>query len=230
MIFAHRSEGVVVADGALPPGELESLRRDVANADFRRVHSQRWDTAWKLWDGDPLRGPAVYFDPGNAFGWSGASYPTATSVDRLVEAVREVATAHPDLAGVEGVDWVALFLAPWLYPVGSALSLHADSGRYSGSFTFFAHPRWRVAWGGDLMVYPKGQGCSAPSWMSDDDGGELASPPSGVATCILPRPNRLVVLGPDHPHRISRVDWTAGTNVRVSLAGFFLRPPNAGRM
>jgi hypothetical protein len=60
-------------------------------------------------------------------------------------------------------------------------------------------------------------------WMSDDAADEGDS--QGIATCVSPRPNRLVLIGPDRPHRIARVDQNAGAHVRASIAGFFLRSP-----
>lgn len=222
-----REDGLVVADGILPAAGFKSLRREVAHGDYRWVHAQKWDKAWRLWDGHPLRGESVYFDPNRVFGWKGATYPTSTSVDFLIDAVRGMTAACPDIVGVEGVDWIALYLSPWLYPVGSALALHQDAQRYSGSFTFFAHSRWSAHWGGELLV---SRVASAPTvhdgdepWMSED-GNDTDDDP-GLATCVSPRPNRLVLIGPDRPHRIARVDPNAGARVRVSIAGFFLRSP-----
>ena len=64
------------------------------------------------------------------------------------------------------------------------------------------------------------------AWLADDgedDGSEGDDP--GIAISIVPKPNRLVLLGPNRPHRIHRVDTNAGTHARASIAGFFLRPP-----
>lgn len=218
-----RERGLVVVDGVLAAPSFAALADEIANGDYKGVHAQRWDKAWRLWDGNPQRGESVSYDPGGVLGAKGAAYPTATSVDALIDAVRRTAAAAPDVVGVEGVDWIGLYLAPWLYPVGSALSLHRDAERYSGSFTFFAHTRWSVHWGGELMVShapePATRG-DAP-WISEDG---LDDDP-GVWTGLTPRPNRLVLLGPDRPHRIARVDANAGARVRASVAGFFLRPP-----
>jgi 2OG-Fe(II) oxygenase superfamily len=236
-----RERGLVVADGVLPAAAFSALCREVANGDYRSVHTQKWDKAWRLWDGQPLRGESVYFDPMRVFGWKGATYPTSTSVDVLIDAVRRMAAACPDIAGKEGVDWLAIYLSPWLYPIGSALSLHQDAQQYSGSFTFFAHTRWSVHWGGELLVSRNPQAGIEPGsvahsatsratvrggdepWMSDDGNDDPDDP--GIATCVTPKPNRLVLIGPDRPHRVARVDQNAGARVRASIAGFFLRSP-----
>jgi hypothetical protein len=227
--LTHHSIGLAVLDDVLPPRDFAALSKEVGNWDYHSVHDRHWDKSWRLWDGQPLRGTPVYYDPTNAHRWDGPRYPTSTAVDHFVDALREVARAHPALAGAEGAAWNALFLSPWLYPVGSALSLHLDGGTYSGAFTFFAHTRWSLQWGGELLVlskHPSGmpgaldRGGSA--WISEDEGWQ-GGVELGIATCVFPQPNRLVVVGPDLPHMIRRVDANAGAHVRASLAGFFLR-------
>jgi hypothetical protein len=215
------SRDVVVADDVLDETAFAALRQELAHARYESVHARGWAKAWRLCDGAPLRGAGVCYDPAGAVRSSGARYPTGTVVDDFIDAVRALAVEHPDVVGTEGAQWAALFLAPWLYPVGSALSLHRDGGGYSGAFTFFAHPRWGVHWGGELLLLDE-QSSTAPlgmtGWMVEDG----VDP--GVAMCVFARPNRLVLVGPDRPHRIGRVDVNAGDHVRTTLAGFFLRP------
>lgn len=234
-----RQNGLAVADAVLATPRLIALRRYVSDGEYRSVHSQKWDKVWRLWDGNPQRGQSVYFDPERVFAWKGATYPTTTAVDELIDEVRRMAAEYPDICGVEGIDWVGIYVCPWLYPVGSALSMHQDAHQYSGSFTFFVHSRWSVHWGGELMVYPAANGWPAPRsspsldvlpkisldepWMSDDGDGDIDG--LGIATAISPRPNRLVLIGADRPHRIGRIDPIAGAHVRASLSGFFLRAP-----
>ena len=56
-----------------------------------------------------------------------------------------------------------------------------------------------------------------------DEGREDDDP--GIATSVVPKPNRLVLIGANRPHRVSRVDQNAGAHLRASIAGFFLRAP-----
>lgn len=225
--------GFLVVDDLLQPATFASLSNEIHRGEYRSVHAKGWDKAWRLWDGSPLRGESVYFDPTGAFRREGPRYPTHSAVDPFFEAVHELTARYPEIAGTEGVDWVAAFLSPWLYPVGSSLSLHCDGGGYSGAFTFFAHREWRVHWGGELFVLqddgsagarePRVSAGDEESWIPDGDGVEDETP-LGIATCVFPRPNRLVLIAPDRPHMIRRVDPNAGSHVRTSLAGFFLRP------
>ncbi|MGC5804227.1 2OG-Fe(II) oxygenase [Ralstonia pseudosolanacearum] len=230
--IALHQGGLLVADGLLGANALATLRDHVAQSDYRGVHGQKWDRVWRLWDGNPQRGPSVYYDPDGRFDWKGPAYPTGTVVDQLIDTVRTLSALHPDVAGAECVDWAGIYLCPWLYPVGSALSLHQDAARYTGSFAFFLHARWRLHWGGELFVYPPASPAglaASPAlggdlpWISDDGPDEAMI--SDVALAIAPSPNRLVLLGEDRPHRVARVDQNAGAHVRVSIAGFFLRAP-----
>lgn len=224
---------LVIADDVLGSADFRGVRDHVARADYRGVHDQKWDRVWRLWDGHPKRGSSVYYDPDRRFDWQGATYPTHGPLDALIDAVRTLSALHPEAVGVEGLDWTGLYLCPWLYPVGSALSLHQDSVRYSGSFAFFAHVRWQVHWGGELMVYPPlaagevvasalpARPFGEPAWMSDENEDDALL--IDIATAVAPRPNRLALIGEHRPHRIARVDANAGAHLRASLAGFFLR-------
>jgi hypothetical protein len=231
---------ILVVDDFLPPAIFAALSNDVERGKYHSVHARHWDKAWRLWDGNPLRGPGIYFDPNCTRRVTEAIYPTSTTVDRFFDSVRELVASYPEITGREGVDWDAIFLSPWLYPVGSGLSLHSDGGKYSGAFTYFVHPRWRVSWGGELLLMQDATASAAvqsstasqdrrpPSgateslWLSDDNNVYAES--AGIATCVFPWPNRIALIGPARPHMIRRVDSNAGTHVRTSLAGFFLRP------
>jgi len=43
----------------------------------------------------------------------------------------------------------------------------------------------------------------------------------GLGTFVSPKPNRLVLIGKNVVHGITRVDKDAGENVRLTLTGFF---------
>lgn len=231
-----REDGLLVADNVLGNKALAALRDHVAMAEYRSVHAQKWDRVWRLWDGHPQRGPSAYYDPDRRFDQGaerkGGSYPTGTAIDALIDAVRTQSALHPEVAGAEVTDWAGIYLCPWIYPAGSALSLHQDSAKYTGSFTFFVHSRWRLHWGGELFVYPPADPQrpaltpafgNDPPWLSDDGADEAMI--ADLAVAISPSPNRLVLLGEDRPHRVGRVDQNAGAHVRASIAGFFLRAP-----
>ena len=49
----------------------------------------------------------------------------------------------------------------------------------------------------------------------------------GIGTFIMPKPNRLVLLGGGNYHMISKVDPAAGDHPRFTISGFFLNTPSA---
>ena len=227
MQVTFANAGFVVEDDCLALPDLARLRQEVAHNRFRSVHSEGWDKSWRLWDGGPLRGEGLYFDPAGRIGGRIARYPSGTMLDLVVDWVRDAAARHPHIAGFEGQAWDALYLTPWIYPPGSALSPHRDDRDYAGSFTFFVHAQWSPLWGGELFVMSAGKRPQGPPeegrvpWLS----GDVEHEGTGIDHAVLPRPNRLVLLGPDQLHRVGRVDPNAGNHPRLSVAGFFLRPP-----
>jgi hypothetical protein len=222
----YSDSGLAVIDGVLSSADFASLHEAAAEGRYRSVHRDGWDKAWRRWDGEPLRGEGIYYDPTNRFDWRGARYPTGSPLDLLVETLRSFTSDHPEIVGVEGSDWDSIFLSPWIYPVGSALSPHCDADHYSGSFTYFLHAVWSPTWGGELIVYDEGSNAAydlpregGHPWLS----GFVGQLGGGIDRAIFPAPNRLALLGRNRIHRIARVDPNAGTHVRLSIAGFFFR-------
>lgn len=225
-VVIYADSGLAVLDGVLSSEDFASLHGAAAQGRYRSVHHDGWDKAWRPWDGRPLRGEGIYYDPSNRFDWRGTRYPTGSALDAFVESLRSFTDVHPEIVGVEGRDWDSIFLSPWIYPVGSALSPHCDADRYSGSFTYFLHTLWSPTWGGELIVYA--DGTNVIESLADDGGhpwlsGFVGQLGGGIDRAIFPAPNRLVLLGRDRIHRIARIDTNAGTHVRLSIAGFFFR-------
>jgi hypothetical protein len=218
-------EGLTLIDNLLSPENFKSLHSQMTGDNYRSVHQGGyWNKVWRLWDGDPVRGTTVLFNPPSNLNLGVPIYPTNTPMDIFIDALREATKAYPEAVGSEEVNWSEIDLCPWIYPPGSGLSLHWDTDRYIGGFTYFLHNQWGTHWGGELMV-----GASRPLHMEPEDflteNGNENSEDSGVGLYIRPKPNRLVLIGPDRPHRVARVDANAGTHVRLSIAGFFLRHP-----
>lgn len=202
------------------------------------VHAERCRKVWRLNDGFPLQGKTYYYNAGPSIpGTERQSYPTGTVLDEFYEAMMDAAEDFAAIVGRQGVEWLSVTAAPWVYPVGSALSFHQDSGEsskhhtYMGAYSFYVHPSWNIHWGGWLIVFEEAslplwnmdkRTAVFPPWLSDDSEQHLVSEP-GVARCIAPAPNRVVFIGPNTPHLISRVDANAGSKPRVSIAGFFLK-------
>jgi hypothetical protein len=111
-----------------------------------------------------------------------------------------------------------------------SLTISQDGVLYSGAFTFFAHPEWRLHWGGYLVLLdPRtrsvdiANGELSPPFLGDSEESLRAFDP-GFALAVLPKPNRIVFLSSTALHLMTRVDANAGQAARISVAGFFHKP------
>ncbi|MEM1450297.1 MAG: 2OG-Fe(II) oxygenase [Planctomycetota bacterium] len=188
--------------------------------------------AWKLDDGVPLGGDEVVTPPRDAeLGASGARgdrFPSGTALDRVLEAILGQAATFAPLVGA---DWAHVTARAYVYPAGSGLAWHGDdSAVYTGAFIYYAHPRWNAHWGGELLVADveddAREDLPIMGHRFDDEAYSDALLERGEGRFVMPRPNRLVVLG-DAPHMVAPVRAAAGSNVRATVSGFFLREPLA---
>jgi len=184
--------------------------------------------AWKLDDGAPLGGDAIVTPPRNAeLGAAGerpGRFPSGTALDHVLGAVLGHAESF---APVVGTDWAHVTARTYVYPAGSALSWHGDdTAHYTGAFIYYAHPHWNAHWGGELLLADVDPADDLPimAHRFDDEAYSEALLEMGEGRFIMPKPNRLVVLG-SAPHMVTPVRAAAGANVRASVSGFFLREP-----
>lgn len=184
--------------------------------------------AWKLDDGVPLGGDEVVTPPRDVELAHDPErpdvYPSETALDHVITGLLERAD---ELAPLVGDDWARITARAYVYPRGSALSWHGDDhSLYSGAFVWYAHPRWNAHWGGELLVADADADLPIMGHRFDDEAYSDALLEHGTGSFVLPRPNRLVVLG-GAPHAVSPVRAAAGSNVRASVSGFFLRGDDA---
>jgi hypothetical protein len=241
------SDQVAVFDDFLPKREFAAVWRYVQNEEYRHVHQDRVEGVFRIGDGNPLGGRPVYAGPERALPESVIAalseadaadriFPTRLAVDHVI---RRVLGQAPKLArwiGRAGHDWSFLTAAASVYPQGTGLSWHRDGSRYTGAYIFYSHREWNVTWGGELLI--------ADETTKQDFYEELRKDSSvhqfdnqaenryllnmGMGLYIMPKPNRLVVIGGGNAHAISQVNHSAGNRVRASIAGFFFRPLAAG--
>jgi hypothetical protein len=216
-----RSEQVAVFDDFLSLGDQRLVLDYCNSVRYTIVHIEQWRKVWRLRDGLPLRGPTVTSK------FESLSSNGTEPMGPFIQQLQEVFPCIEDIVGKPG-EWLDFTVAPWIYPAGSALSLHLDGNpHFSGSYTYFLHKSWNIHWGGQLLVLNPETALASPtgqSWIYDDEETRMALEP-GLALCIFPKPNRIVFLAPGAHHLITRVDQAAGQNPRISIAGFFRRKP-----
>ena len=225
--LARATDRFVIYDDFLPPKSVDALFQHVNDIRFSVVNSHDVAKPWRLGDGRPLRGTQVMVRPRGRRKAGELRYPTNTALDAFIEGIDR---ALPDVEkeiGLKRSAWNAMSIGPMIYPAGTALSLHRDSIMHAGAYTYFLHREWNFHWGGHLLVLDGVEDVPRRStythWLSDEEENGLVSEP-GLATCILPKPNRIVFLAPSAFHMITRVDPNAGNHARITVSGFFLRP------
>ena len=227
--LCHHSPYLIVYDDVLPRDDFINLFRYINGLRFRSVHAEGWRKVWRLHDGNPLTSHTSWFHPVPQERVNNDMFPTHTPLDRLVEWITDRLSVIEPVVGCAARVWHRLSFASWIYPPGSGLSLHRDGDRYSGAFTYYAHPQWGLHWGGHFVALdPRTQGRGAnqaepsPPFLSGHEESARAFDP-GLGLTVFARPNRIVFISPETQHYISRVDLNAGQSARVSVAGFFHR-------
>jgi 2OG-Fe(II) oxygenase superfamily len=240
----HADDQIAVFDDVLSPEHFRSFWDFCQRETYEGVHARIRTGGWRLDDGEPLWGgtvawPSVSLEgllPPN-FDLSKAPvtfYPTGKAIDDVLQAIKARSALVTNLIGKEGQDWAGISLRPYVYPRGSGLSWHGDSGPYSGAFIYYAHPEWNVLWGGELLVADASTRWLEPPretvhrFDNRKENEELLR--VGMGRFVMPKPNRLVFIAAGMRHMIAKVSSAAGNNPRVSLAGFFVTPPGVMQM
>jgi hypothetical protein len=228
----YASPDLIIFDDVLSPGDFTKLFRHINSLSYRSVHENGWHKVWRLHDGSPLTSEAGWYHPAIQDLPRKGSYPTRTPIDSLIGWIADNLPAIQSIVGAPTVDWCRFSFASWVYPPGSGLSLHSDGDRYSGAFTYFAHPDWGPHWGGHLVVLDgqtalpgaEAEELSPPFLYAREESARAFDPGLGLA--VFAKPNRIVFISPNVQHMVTRVDVNAGQTARVSVAGFFHKDPN----
>lgn len=235
------NEHCIIFDDFLPEDVYQHIYGYSCDANYEHINSQgHVARAWRIRDGFPLRSTLnmfCYADDAKRPDESWC-FPTNTPLDLFASWMNSALPYAERLVGKGGQDWDRYSVTSWLYPSGTALSLHDDgAGIYSGAYAYFINPVWDIHWGGLLLLLdPKGsqslqdhkktQNPNAfyrRKWLEPElELDHLWDP--GMARCIFPKRNRLVFIHNEAYHLVTQVNAGAGTHVRQSLAGFFHRP------
>ncbi len=161
--------------------------------------------------------------------------PTGDIVDEFLSRLDAVIPRLTHTIGKPGEAWLGTTFKPYIYPEGSGLSWHQD-GAYSGAFIFYTNPVWKANWGGELFLANHAPGAdirvshTLANGRNVMTGGHLDSAKedsvlleNGTGTYVIPKPNRLVVLGGGIAHKINRVNCGVSSQPRVSCSGFFIK-------
>lgn len=237
------SEEGIVYDDFLPESVYDQLYDFMCCTDYEHINTKGKVTrVWRPRDGFPLRSTLnlYHFSDGSKCPnpkpeWA---YPTNTALDRFAEHMNALLPEIQHFVGNPAKDFDRYSVTSWLYPRGTGLSLHDDgAGIYAGAFAYFVSPYWDIHWGGLLMMLDKQINHNLQfhkkkvdpghyyrkKWIDPTEENAFLYDP-GFAKCIFPKRNRIAFISPDAYHFVTKVTEDAGDNVRMSLAGFFMRP------
>src|SRR5690348_16278411 len=99
-----RGDHFVVYDNVWTDPLFGRLFRFVAAEDFRSVHRTGWRKVWRLYDGDPLRGPTHWYRPASQES-ADPPGPTGTPLDDLITWIADRRTELAPIIGAAGSDW-----------------------------------------------------------------------------------------------------------------------------
>jgi Rps23 Pro-64 3,4-dihydroxylase Tpa1-like proline 4-hydroxylase len=235
------SKEAIVFDDFLPEDVFQQLYAHVLKTDYETINTKgKVSRAWHLQDRSPLRSAMnlFYYASGVEKPQGNYVYPTKTDLDLMIDHILTIQPQVEHMIGVQGADWAHLTATAWLYPPGTSLALHDDgSGVYSGAYTFYLNPYWRLHWGGLLILMDDDSNRRVHEFRGKHDQMEFYNlkwlnangvddllMEHGFGKCILPKRNRIVFIANDAYHMVTRVNESAGDNVRLSVAGFFNRP------
>lgn len=232
-----------IYDDVLPEPELAAVWRLFCEAPFQLAHADGVRGFFRPSDGTPYLAQDIAWTQPAVLEQlpQGVSpqdlpiqlYPTGEAYDGLLDRVREAAAAHTDLVGCLATDWVGIVAKLYGYPADAGISWHTDDAEFTGSFIFYANPKWDVQWDGELFVAHEGARDALPRTTLHAFGSRSETEvlmAQGFGQYILPKPNRLVLLAAGHPHKVVNVSKGAGDHIRGSLAGFFVKPTHVQKL
>jgi hypothetical protein len=230
------TESFAVFDDVLSKQDFSLFWNYMQDEDYSYIRAGKWIKAFKTGDGDCLQGP-VYLSNQVTVDQPYKHYPTGLGIDLLFKAVSAQAAALKPWIGARGRDWDYFSARPYLYPNGAGLSWHDDSLSYIGAFAYYGHPQWNIQWGGELLIakekprigaYPKRPvlGNKAGKMIGfhlDNEEQNRRVLDAGLGSYVMPKPNRLVIIGRGISHTIKKTEGDAGDRVRASVTGFFVK-------
>lgn len=184
--------------------------------------STSWHKVWRINDGQILASLSSY----------NSKAPFNNPMDWIDQTVTTLAGQLEDVVGKKGEDWNDIIYTPYIYPAGTKISWHDDTG-YTGACIFYPHQEWSPHWGGELYVAKTPPPEESKQLVLNNAKGSIVDTMTrdyvapllnayGMGTYIAPLPNRMVFTSGAVWHAVNRVDVAAGDKMRCSIVAFFL--------
>jgi hypothetical protein len=234
MKVVRETSDLIVLDDFLEPQDFALVHEFVQAADYAR--NPKWMKPWDLADSMPWQTGETVYHPVKRLppGDPRRQYPTGTALDRLIERILGTKFYRQNFRDTAR----SMTARAYLHPQGGSLDWHNDAGRFAGAYAFYAHTRWHISWGGELMLVEDdipdellpdheylegGELKRRKTWnvIHKEDLSELLMERSLCTSWIFPKPNRILIMRRGLWHKINQVKSNAPF-ARCSIAGFFL--------
>jgi hypothetical protein len=206
-----------IYDEVLSQEDFASLWKWVQEDNYTGAHSNEWLKVWRLSDSPPMGGTSFYL----------SKAPFSNPIDKLLPKVLQMAEDSRDMIGKRGEKWNEISIKSYIYPRGTKLSWHNDSG-YEAACIFYTHPKWSSSWGGELFIAETDKNFEKECFEEKLKIGPLEKEyvdaileDKGVGRYVHSKPNRAVLTPAPIWHTVNRVDADAGDNCRCSIVFFF---------
>lgn len=229
MRLVTKNSQFVVFDDFLSVQDFELVKKYISDESYQTYDANQFHKVYRLFDGKPLIGESSLLSNKfrNVDSNNKNNCATLTGIDVFVQQLLSHSETLEEWIGNIDIDWKFFNAKVYLYPQGTGLTWHDDGGNKTGSYAFYIHPSWNVQWGGDLLIANESTKNHDYQLLtiteSENRYDKHKSIEVGVGQYIAPKPNRLVVIAGGNPHRINKVEPTAGDNIRSSISGFFIK-------
>lgn len=230
MRLSFKTDTVAVFDDIFSTDQADKIFEGLSHEEkFAFVQSGIADKVYSLNDGNFLQADGYLADE---IGIGKCAQPNST-ISTVIEMIRDKSSDFSSFVGDKGKDWKTFSARAFCFPRGTGLTWHDDGKKRSGAYIYYAHREWDASWGGELLLaarpspeidkkYSDLYGKSKPEIFSRKRESTYLME-TGFGHFISPRPNRLIVFSSGIYHQVKRVDEAAGNNIRMTVAGFFLK-------
>ncbi|MEZ9625876.1 2OG-Fe(II) oxygenase [Aliivibrio fischeri] len=222
MKVIENNEKYIIVDDLLSEDVFFSVFNEFASKNFLKRNSREWDKVWRIEDGSSFVEEDI-----NILSKSHCA------INSMIEFLISEIISVSYIAKCMNNDWKKVSHRAGFFNSGEGLSWHDDGKGKFAAFTFYAHKKWNVQWGGELLIdYTDVEEFSLINEKDNQDFLNQLSFDNEMENDVLsrigrgdyinPKPNRLVILKSGAFHKINPVSKCAGFNKRMSIQGFFL--------
>ncbi len=210
-------ENLIIIDNFLPDSIFNSLHDFISELDYSPAARKKWQKQYDPTGTVPLECNSIWSFKKIVLGSTIINEPENHDLTifkdklfKIKDQINKVIDQQLDN------QWDTFTIRSFLYPRGTALGWHTD-GLKLCAYSYYLHKNWYPDWGGELTVST----CEKKTIYETDKLGYSHKLSAYDGRFFFPKPNRLVLIGTGVWHSVKRIECAAGSNMRISLSGFF---------